>query len=119
MSRPIAVLLAALLIGLLIVVAATEQNSVSDGIDQQMLVLNVIAQVFLTWGLLAYCGFAALHSTQHIPTPQERSIWLITTVVLNIFGSCGYYLTAYQSFRKAGQGRLMRFGKTNIPKPCD
>ncbi|MDD5139464.1 MAG: hypothetical protein PHY43_04280 [Verrucomicrobiales bacterium] len=111
MSRPIAILLAALLFGLVIVVAATEQNSVSGNIDPQTQVLNVIAQVFLALGLFTYCGFAALHSTQHVASPQERSMWLIATVALNVLGSCWYYVTAYQSFRKAGQGRLMRFGK--------
>jgi hypothetical protein len=112
MSRPIAILLAALLFGLVIVMAETEQNSVSGSIDQQTLVVNVIAQVLLALGLFTYCGFAALHSTQHIGSPQERSMWLIFTVVLNVLGSCWYYLTIYQTFRKAGQGRLMRFRKT-------
>jgi branched-subunit amino acid permease len=65
MSRSIALLLAALLFGLVIVLAATEQYSVSGSIDQQTLVLNVIAQVLLALGLFTYCGFAALHSTQH------------------------------------------------------
>ncbi len=111
MNRPIALLLAALLFGLVIVVAATEQNSVSGSIDQQTLVLNVIAQVLLALGLFSYCGFAALHSTQHIASPQERTVWLIATVVLNVLGSCWYYLTIYQTFRKAGQGWLMRFRK--------
>jgi len=112
MSRPIAVLLAALLFGLVIVVAATEQNSVSGSIAPlTLLVLHVIAQVLLALGLFMYCGFAALHSTQHVASPQERSMWLIATVVLNVLGACWYYVTAYQSFRKAGQGRLMRFGK--------
>ena len=111
MSRPIAFILAALLFGLVIFVVATEQHSASGSIDQQTLVLNLIAQVLLALGLFTYCGFAALHSTQHIASPQERSMWLIATVVLNVFGSCWYYVTTYQSFRKAGQGRLMRFGK--------
>jgi hypothetical protein len=111
MSRPIAVSLAATLVGLLIVVASTDQDTVSGVIDQQTLVLNVIAQVLLALGLFMYCGFAALHSTQHITSPQERSYWLLATVGLNILGSCWYYLTTYQSFRKAGQSRLMRFRK--------
>jgi heme/copper-type cytochrome/quinol oxidase subunit 2 len=111
MSRPIAILLATLLFGLVIAVAATEQNSVSGSVDQHTLVFNVVAQVLLALGLFTYCGFAALHSTQHIASPHERSTWLIATVVLNVLGSCWYYLTIYQSFRKAGQGRLMRFRK--------
>jgi len=112
MSRPLAILLAALLFGLVIVQAATEQNSVSSSIDQQTLVLNLIAQVLLALGLFTYCGFAALHSTQHLESPQDRTMWLIATVALNVLGSCWYYVTTYQSFRKAGQGRLMRFRKT-------
>lgn len=111
MSRFLAALLAALLFGLVIVIALTEQNGISGDIDRQTLVLNVIAQVLLALGLLTYCGFAALHSTQHIACPQQRSMWLIATVALNVLGSCWYYVTIYQSFRKAGQGRLMRFGK--------
>ena len=112
MNRPIAILLAALLIGLVIVEAATEQNGVSGSIDLQTLVLNVITQVLLALGLFTYCGFAALHSTQHIDSPQDRSMWLIFTLVLNVLGSCWYYVTTYQSFRRSGQGRLMRFRKT-------
>lgn len=111
MSRPIAVLLAALLFGLVIVMSVTEQNRMNGDMDLQTLVFNVITQVLLILGFFTYCGFAALHSTQHLASPQERSIWLIATVVLNVLGSCWYYVTIYQSFRKAGQGRLMRFGK--------
>jgi branched-subunit amino acid permease len=105
-------LLAALLFGLAIVMAATEQSSVSDSIDQQTLILNAVARALLALGLFTYCGFAALHSTQHVDSPQERSMWLMATVVLNVLGSCWYYLTTYQTFRKAGQGRPMRFRKT-------
>jgi hypothetical protein len=111
MSRPIAVLLAALLFGLVIAMALTEQNRISGDIDLHMLVLNVVVHGLLALGLFTYCGFAALHSTQHVASPQERSIWLIATVGLNVLGSCWYYVTTYQSFRKAGQGCLMRFGK--------
>lgn len=111
MSRPIAVLLAALLFALIIVMAVTEQSRINGDMDMQKLVLNVIAQGLLALGLVIYCGFAALHSTQHIASPQERSMWLIATVALNVLGSCWYYVTIYQSFRKAGKGGLMGFGK--------
>lgn len=115
MSRPIAILLATLLIGLVIVVAATEQNGVSAIVDSQTLLLNVVAQVLLALGLFMYCGFAALHSTQRIDSPQDRSMWLVFTVGLNVLGSCWYYVTTYQSFRRAGKGRLMSFRKAKIP----
>lgn len=117
MSRLIAVLLALLIVGLVVVAVATEQRSVDGSIDQKTHVLNVITQLFLVFGLLAYCGFAALHSTQHIASPRERSMWLIVTVGLNVLGACWYYLTTYQSFCKAGQGHLMRFGKAKQDLP--
>jgi cell division protein FtsW (lipid II flippase) len=113
MSRLIAILLALLLFGLVFVEAATEQNNVSQGIDHHTLILNVVTQVLLGFGLFLYCGFAALHSTQRICSPQERSIWLFATIGLNVLGSCWYYVTIYQSFRKAGQGRLIKFTKRN------
>ena len=69
-------------------------------------------RVLLALGIVSYCGFAALHSTQHLSSPKERSKWLVATIGMNVFGYCWYYVTTYQSLRKAGQGRLMRFGKT-------
>ena len=113
MNRPIALLLFALILGLVIVEAATEQNGVSGSIDQQKLAVHLTAQILLTVGLFMYCGFAALHSTQRIDSPQERTVWLIAIITLNVLGSCWYYMTTYQKFRKAGQGWLMRFRKVD------
>jgi heme/copper-type cytochrome/quinol oxidase subunit 2 len=111
MSRPLALLFAVLLLGVVIVVAATEQNDLPDMIDSRRMILNWIAQAVLAVGLTTYCGFAALRSTQHVSSPQERSRWLLATIGLNVLGSCWYFVTTYQSFRKAGQGGLMRFQK--------
>lgn len=115
MNRPLAILFPALLVGLPLVEAIMDRNSIPDSTDLQTLVLNVIAQALLTCGLVTYCGFAALHSTQYISSPKERSFWLIVTLGMNVFGSCYYYLTTYRSFRKSGQGGLMRFDKPNDP----
>ena len=109
MSRILAVLFATFLFGLVVVVAKTEQNHPAEQFQMSVLVLNATAQVLLVVGLVLYCGFAALHSTQHVISPQERSTWLVFTIVFNVLGSCWYFLTAYQSFRKIGKGRLMAF----------
>jgi hypothetical protein len=110
MSRLAAILFALVLTGLVIVVAATEPTT-THGVDYETFLVNVIAQVLLAVGMLSYCGFAALHSTQHVQSPQERSVWLINIIGLNVLGSCWYYVTTYQLFRKAGQGGLMRLRK--------
>lgn len=68
-------------------------------------------------GLVVYCGFAALHSTQRVESPTERSKWLILTIGLNLLGSCWYYCTKYQQFRKEGKGALMRArNEAKLPK---
>jgi uncharacterized membrane protein len=109
MTRPVAILLAVLLVGLVVAIVATEQSVGDRGGDMSMLVLNLVAQVLFAAGMVAYCGFAALHSTQHIDSPGDRSMWLIVTVAGNVLGSCWYYLSTYQRFRSTGQGGLMRF----------
>lgn len=109
MNRPIAILIAVFLLGLVVVIVGTEQNITAPKSDMSMLVLNFAAQVLLIAGTVAYCGFAALHSTQHIDSPGDRSMWLIATVGGNVLGSCCYYLSTYQRFRSTGQGGLMRF----------
>jgi len=115
MSRMLAVIFAVVLVGLVVVLAETEQNHPAEAFQMSTLVWNVTAQVLLSIGLILYCGFAALHSTQHVSSPQERSTWLILTIGLNVLGSCWYFLTAYQAFRKSGKGRLMSFWTPNIP----
>ena len=109
MSRIFAIIFAIFLFGLVIVGTMTEQSHAAGSFDISTGVLNVSVQVLLAGGLLLYCGFAALHSTQYVSSPLERSKWLILTIVLNVLGSCWYYLTVYQSFRKLGKGRLMTF----------
>lgn len=109
MNRTFAILFAGILVGLVVVVAATEQNRPSGPFDTTMLATCLIAQVVLVVGLLWYCGFAALHSTQYLASPRDRSAWLLMIVGLNVLGACYYFLTRYQSFRKEGKGRLMSF----------
>lgn len=111
MSRSVAIIFAVFLLGLVVVVVETEQNHPAESVDISTSVLNSCSQVILAIGLLLYCGFAALHSTQHISSPRDRSQWLIATVGLNVVGSCWYLLTVYQAFRKIGQGGLISFRK--------
>ena len=109
MTRPIAILIAVVLLCLVVVIVGTEQNISAPKRDMSMLILNLAAQVLFIAGTIAYCGFAALRSTQHIASPGDRSMWLIATIAGNVLGSCWYYLTTYQRFRSTGQGGLMRF----------
>jgi hypothetical protein len=111
MSRVFAILFAIFLFGLVIMEAMTEQNPIAKSFDTSTLVLNISLQILLAIGLILYCGFAALHSTQYVTSPQERSLWLILTIGLNVLGSCWYFLTVYQTFRRLGKGRLMSFRK--------
>jgi hypothetical protein len=115
MSRICAILSAIFLVCLVIVEAMTEQHEPASAFDMSIFVLNVSAQILLVAGLLLYCGFAALHSTQYVTSPRERSTWLILTIGLNVLGSCWYFLTAYQAFRTLGKGRLMSFRKQKDP----
>src|ERR1700677_77678 len=103
MSRVCAILFAIFLLGLLIVETLTEQSPCGPSYERSTLVLNVSAQVLLFSGLLLYCGFAALHSCQYVTSPRERAMWLGLTIVLNVVGSCWYYLTAYQTFRRRSE----------------
>ena len=80
MNRVVALLLAILLFGLVIAMAATEQKHSAESPHLWTLVVNITAQVLLGVGLILYCGFAALHSTQYIASPQERSKWLVFTI---------------------------------------
>lgn len=74
-----------------------------------MFVVCLAAQVLFLVGLLGYCGFAALHAIQYLASPQDRSVWLVVILGLNVAGACYYFLTRYQTFRKEGKGRLMSF----------
>ncbi len=107
MNRAFAILFAVILCGLVVLVGATEQSCGSQTFDMTMLVISSFAEVVLLLGMVCYCGFAALHSTQYLASPKDRSIWLIVILGMNVFGACWYFLTRYQSFRKEGKGRLM------------
>jgi hypothetical protein len=69
-------------------------------------IIYLSASIVLIWSLLFYCGFAALHAVQHVSDPAERAWWVILTVVFNIAGSCIYYFTKYQAFRKIGKAGI-------------
>ena len=72
------------------------------------LIYYLVANTLLILSLLFYCGFATLHAVQHVSDPVERAGWVILTVGFNMAGSCIYYCTKYQSFRKIGKGGLIR-----------
>lgn len=87
--------LTATIIFLLIIVLA-----ISDAIISSKTLENetdlIIALAIGTLGPLLsilYCGFAALHAMQHLDSPEDRTVWLIYTIALNLLGSFGYYLT--------------------------
>lgn len=89
------------------IVGVTEQSCGSQPFDMTMWVIFLTAQMVLVIGMVWYCGFAALHSTQYLDSPRDRSVWLIVILGMNVFGAFWYFLTRYQSFRKEGKGRLM------------
>jgi len=105
--------LTATIIFLLIIVLA-----ISDAIISSKTLENETDLIFaVTVGalgpllLILYCGFAALHAMQHLDSPQDRTVWFMYTIALNLLGSFGYYLTVYQKFKKNGQSGLMFFRK--------
>ena len=110
MSRAVAIFLCIGLIGLVVLNAATEQRSTAH-FDSTLMWVHSVSELALVWGLVAYCGFAAIHSTQYISCPLERSTWLIVTIGINLLGSCIYYCTTYQQFRRAGCGALISRNK--------
>jgi uncharacterized membrane protein len=109
MNRILALLFPIIIIGFLVVSVATDQIPSQQGFDMKTFVVHAATQLVLLLGFIWYCGFAALHSTQYLTSPQDRSAWIVAIIGLNLFGACAYYLTIYQSFRKEGKGRLMSF----------
>ncbi|MBN8709611.1 MAG: hypothetical protein J0I10_09535 [Verrucomicrobia bacterium] len=107
MNRAFAILIAITLFGLAVLVGATEQRCGSQTFDMTLSVISSIAQTVCVLGMVCYCGFAAMHSTQYLTSPKDRSIWLIVILGMNVVGACWYFLTRYQAFRKEGKGRLM------------
>lgn len=105
-SRAFAILSVLVFFGLMYVVTVTEQRCSSQTFDMTLAAISLGAELVCVVGLVCYCGFAALHSTQYLTSPRDRSIWLIVIIGMNVFGACWYYLTQYQSFRKEGKGRL-------------
>lgn len=106
MSRGAAIVLCGAIFGLVVIVAATERLA-RDTLDPTWMWLHTGAKTGVFLGLVFYCGFAALHSTQHIPCPLQRSTWLLVTIPGNALGSCFYYCTIYQQYRKEGKGKLL------------
>jgi hypothetical protein len=107
MNRLLAVLICITLFGLVVITALTDQVPGRADFDSDLVWVHFISQICLAFGLLLYCGYAALHAVQRIESPAERSLWMITTLALNALGSCYYYCTVYQRYRKQGLGRLI------------
>jgi len=105
MSRPVVILCFCILVFLFFASAATEQ--VRD-FSVEITVVNALATFLFVIGACCYCGFAAIHAVQHVADPQERAVWLIVTIYVNVLGSIFYLLTKYQCFRKIGKGSLIR-----------
>ena len=103
MNRPIAIV-AALIIHLMIVPMTLTENSI--GTFQDLLIHSAFT-LAVVFALLFYCGFATLHAVQHVADPVDRMGWVVMTLGLNVLGSCIYYVTKYQGFRKLGHGRLI------------
>lgn len=109
MNRVFAILFAGILLGVFVIAVMTDLKRPGETFDMPMFVVCLAAQVVFLVGLLGYCGFAILHAMQYLASPQDRSVWLVTILGLNVAGACYYFLTRYQSFRKEGKGRLMSF----------
>lgn len=73
----------------------------------KQIIIGSALQFLVAIASLIYCGFAAIHAVQHIESPRERATYMILTVGFNIVGSCVYYCTKYQTFRKEGKGALI------------
>jgi len=106
MSRALAILLLVCLIASLLATGMTER--VFEASSLYEIVSSAALRLVTYLGIFFYCGFAALHSMQHIESPHRRTEWLLLTIVMNVFGSCWYYCSIYQDFRKKGQGGLLR-----------
>jgi len=107
MNRFVAILFCVMLFGLVVVTASTTPVHGRADFIWMMVWVHYISQFILLFGLLFYCGFAALHAVQRIDCPLERSMWVILTIGLNVLGSCYYYCTTYQKFRSEGLGSLI------------
>lgn len=105
MNRFFAIFIPILIIsGVIPDILASEGNE-SLGLFLTAQAAGVISVILLIY----YCGFAALHSIQHIDSPKERTKWFLWTILVNVFGSMYYYLTKYQELKKEGRGGLLKF----------
>ncbi len=102
MSRSFALFGILFLIVMIFPTIATEEVDTFNG-----LLLHLAIELVTVGFIFFYCGFATLHAVQHVPDPVERSLWVVMTVVFNVVGSCYYFMTEYQKFRKAGKGGLI------------
>jgi hypothetical protein len=112
MTRFTAIVSCCALFGLIFPICLTEGSTPILDFGTMTIWIHAALMLVLKLGMVAYCGFAALHSTQHVSCPRERSMWLLATIVGNALGSCVYYCTAYQRFRNAGCGALISLNKT-------
>lgn len=114
MNRVWAILIPIILVGLIPVHHFVTEIMITQyppKLEDVMRTAMIVAgsEAFIIVCLVCYCGFAALHAMQYLNSPKDRTIWLIATLGANLLGSCVYYLTVYQTFRKEGKGRLMSF----------
>ena len=108
MNRLSAILGAVFVLGLIVPLAATEHH---DG-DMKLAIINTLLEALIIASMIAYCGFAALHATQRVADPVERSLWLVITLGLNVAGSLFYYVTKYHEFRQIGAGGLLSYNQS-------
>lgn len=78
-----------------IVVLLIYISSALRGDSSESIIWSYSIEAFYTLLGLFYCFGALLHSVYYVESPQERLKWAIYTTLLNIFGSCYYYLTEY------------------------
>ncbi len=103
MSRTIAILVALVSVGLLVAMTLTEQALIPHG-----WIAHAMLEIGFSVTTIGYCGYATLHAAQRVQDPVDRTGWMLMTLGLNVLGSCLYYCTKYQGFRKLGQGGLIR-----------
>lgn len=101
MNRTVSILLGAAIVGC----ETLESNNTALIAS---LIWNSALTMLLTVLVVLYCLFAAVHAVQRLSCPKKRAIWMIITLGFNIPGSCIYYCTKYQEFRREGKGGLIK-----------
>jgi hypothetical protein len=107
MNRILSLLFFFLLLALICAASVIEPVRTGDFSSTRMILSASLTFLCVT-GAGLYCGFAALHATQRVSDPRDRTTWLILIVPFTIFGALLYLMTKYQHFRRIGKGGLMR-----------